>query len=255
MIANYHTHTPLCNHAIGTETEYVEAAIAGGLQVLGFSDHTPQFFPGQYYSRMRMKPWELRDYIDTVLQLKEKYAGQLQIHLGLEVEFYPALFGELMDVLCDTPVEYLLLGQHWNGNEEGQLYNGHPTRDEKQLKTYCHQTMDAMNTGVFTYVAHPDILNYIGSDRVYKKLMRKLCQEAKSCNLPLELNLLGLREGRQYPNRLFWEIAAEEGCTAVLGSDAHCPDHIFQPDTENAALALVNQLGIRLLDTVELKDF
>ena len=255
MIPNYHTHTPLCNHAIGAEIEYVEAAIAGGLQVLGFSDHTPQFFPGQYYSRMRMKPWELRDYIDTVLQLKEKYAGQLQLHLGLEVEFYPALFGELMDVLRDTPVEYLLLGQHWTANEEGQLYNGHPTRDEKQLKTYCHQTMDAMNTGVFTYLCHPDILNFIGSDRAYKKHMRKLCQEAKSCNLPLELNLLGLREGRQYPNRLFWEIAAEEGCTAVLGSDAHSPDHIVQPETEKAALALVNQLGIRLLDTVELKGF
>ena len=31
MIANYHTHTPRCNHAVGTEEEYVQAAIQRGL--------------------------------------------------------------------------------------------------------------------------------------------------------------------------------------------------------------------------------
>lgn len=41
MIANYHTHTWRCNHAVGTEREYVERAIEGGLKILGFSDHTP----------------------------------------------------------------------------------------------------------------------------------------------------------------------------------------------------------------------
>lgn len=36
MIANYHTHTWRCRHADGTEREYVERTIEGGLKILGF---------------------------------------------------------------------------------------------------------------------------------------------------------------------------------------------------------------------------
>lgn len=253
MIANYHTHTPRCNHAVGQESEYVKAALEAGLQILGFSDHTPQFFPGEYYSRMRMHPWQLKDYIQTVLRLKEEYADRLQIHLGLEVEYYPAIFPELMEVLADTPVEYLLLGQHWNGNEENEPYNGRPTKDEGMLKRHCNQVIDAMHTGVFTYLAHPDILNFVGSERAYRRHVRRLCQAAKSCGIPLELNFLGLREGRYYPNMRFWEIAAEEGCQVIFGCDAHTPEQLQYQETEAKAKAMLASLGMELLETIELK--
>ena len=254
MIANYHTHTPRCNHAFGAEIEYVQAAIDSGLQILGFSDHAPQFFPGQYYSRMRMRPWELKNYVQAVNELQAKYADTLQIHLGLEVEYYPAIFPELVEVARDHGIEYFLLGQHWNGNEEGEPYNGRPTEDERQLKTYCNQVMDAIQTGLFTYIAHPDILNFTGSDRVYKRHIRKLCQAAKSCDIPLELNLLGLREKRHYPSARFWEIAAEEGCSVILGSDAHRPEHTVQPDVEKDALDFLASFAITPLSTVALRN-
>ena len=253
MIANYHTHTPRCNHAVGQESEYVKAALEAGLQILGFSDHTPQFFPGEYYSRMRMRPWQLKDYIQTVLRLKEEYADRLQIHLGLEVEYYPAIFPELMEVLADTPVEYLLLGQHWNGNEENEPYNGKPTKDEGILKRHCNQVIDAMHTGVFTYLAHPDILNFVGNERAYRRHVRRLCQAAKSCGIPLELNFLGLRENRYYPNMRFWEIAAEEGCQVIFGCDAHTPKQLQYQEAEAKAKAMLAPLGIELLETIELK--
>lgn len=53
MIANYHTHTWRCRHADGTEREYVERAIEGGLKILGFSDHSPYPFPDGYDSGKR----------------------------------------------------------------------------------------------------------------------------------------------------------------------------------------------------------
>ena len=85
MIANLHTHTPRCNHAWGTEEEYVQSALEVGLQILGFSDHTPYFFPGEYYSHFRMRPELLEDYVTSVLAVREKYQGQIQIPLGLEI--------------------------------------------------------------------------------------------------------------------------------------------------------------------------
>lgn len=77
MIANYHTHTWRCMHASGTEREYVEKAIEGGLQILGFSDHTPMPYAGDYVSTVKMKPAQLEDYVNTILGLK---AGVPQRH-------------------------------------------------------------------------------------------------------------------------------------------------------------------------------
>ena len=45
MIANYHTHTTRCNHAVGSEREYVEKAIELGFSELGFADHAPMPLP------------------------------------------------------------------------------------------------------------------------------------------------------------------------------------------------------------------
>ena len=84
MIANYHAHTERCRHASGTEEEYLACAIQRGLKIFGFSDHTPQFFPGDYYSFMRMYPNELENYCQSVRSLQKTYRGQIALPLGLE---------------------------------------------------------------------------------------------------------------------------------------------------------------------------
>ena len=95
MFANYHTHTWRCHHASGTEKEYVETAIKGGLKILGFSDHTPYPFPEGVDTHAKMGMDELEGYVDTVLGLREEYKDDIEIHLGLEVEYLPPYFDEL----------------------------------------------------------------------------------------------------------------------------------------------------------------
>ena len=105
MIANYHTHTWRCRHADGTEREYVEAAIEAGLKILGFSDHTPQVYPGGYVCPVKMLPEELEGYVDTVLDLKREYKSDIEIHLGLEVEYLYTLWEPLLRLLEPYPIE------------------------------------------------------------------------------------------------------------------------------------------------------
>jgi len=130
MIANYHAHTSRCRHAVGQEREYVQSALKAGMQILGFSDHTPYWFGCDYYSTYRMFPEQLEDYVNSVLSLRREYAGKIQIPLGVEAEYYPKYFPELMARLRDTPVEYMLLGQHFVGNEISQHYCGAHRRSQ-----------------------------------------------------------------------------------------------------------------------------
>ena len=252
MIANYHTHTWRCNHARGTEVEYVENAIRNGIKILGFSDHTPYLFPGEYYSGFRMAPSQMAGYVRTINGLREEYQDRIKIYLGLETEYYPDLFPKYMEFVREYPVEYMILGQHYLGNETDDAYSGEKTEDEGRLARYCHQCMEAMNTGLFTYFAHPDLIHFTGDKKVYKEHMRELCREANSCHMPIELNLLGMEERRHYPNPRFWEVAAEENCLVVLGRDAHDPKAFDRVKQEKKALKIVKKLGLDLVDTVEL---
>ena len=250
MRANYHTHTWRCNHATGLEEDYVKTAVEQGFDILGFSDHTPQFFPEGYTSKIRMDPQELPNYCKLVRDLRDRYSDRIRIHVGLEVEYYPALFSDLLPLVRDQGVEYLLLGQHFLDNEQGSTYAGAPTADESILRRYCEQSMEAMQTGCFTYFAHPDLIKFQGDHAIYRKYMRRLCQEAKSCGLPLEMNLLGYWSKRNYPDIRFWSIAAEEGCQAVIGWDAHAPEQLIEPDAERTMRKAAKRFGLELLDTV-----
>jgi histidinol-phosphatase (PHP family) len=250
MIANYHTHTPRCNHATGSEREYVEAALQAGLQILGFSDHSPCVFPGNYVSWHRMKLEELEDYVAAVLALREEYKDRIQIPLGLELEYFPGLMPQLLPILREQPIDYLLLGQHFLGDEIGEPYCGHATDDKKILERYCDQTIEGMQTGLFLYLAHPDLIYFTGDDHTYRNQMRRICREAKGCGMPLEWNLLGQCIGRNYPDMRFWEMAAEEGCDVILGWDAHAPNSMGNTAALEFAQDAIRRLDMHLLDTV-----
>ncbi len=246
MTANYHTHTARCHHASGTEREYIETAIARGLKVLGFSDHSPQFFPtDEYYSYFRMRPEEMDGYVKTLTDLRREYSNDIDIKIGLEIEYYPELFCKLVDFLKPYNLDYIILGQHYLANE----YDTHesskgPKRTNEQLIRYTNQILEAIQTGKFTYIAHPDIFCFEGDEKFYESEARRLCEGAKSNNVPLEVNFLGLAEGRHYPSERFYRIAQEVGCDFVFGCDAHEPDEVMNPTTYKKVCEFAAHLGI-----------
>lgn len=253
MIANYHTHTPRCKHAQGSETEYVQCAIRAGLEILGFADHTPYPFPAGYISSFRMGVEEIDSYANAVRTAQKQFAEQIQVHLGVEAEYYPKYFADMVSLLRDHGVEYMILGQHMIGNEIDEPYLGIPDGNVKKLELYCDQAIEAMHTGLFTYFAHPDLFHFVGERKDYQTQMRRLCQAAKSCGVPLEINLLGMQGHRHYPNPFLWEIVGEEDCQVILGRDAHQPEALLETATEAQALEMVRQYGLNLITTVPLR--
>lgn len=244
MPENIHTHTARCHHATGTEREYIEAAIARGMRVLGFADHAPQFYPTDYVSGVRMLPEELPGYVETLSRLREEYRDRIEIRIGLELEYYPDCFEKTLDWIRRCGVEYLILGQHWTGNEIGERHTFDATDDEARLSLYVEQSLAGLRTGVFTYVAHPDGFHFTGDDGVYRRYMEHYCREARAMDIPLEINLQGLSQRRAYPDLRFWRIAAEVGCRIVLGCDAHQPEAMRDEQPYREGIDYCRMLGV-----------
>ena len=91
MYANYHTHTKRCQHAVGEDREYVEAAIAAGIQVLGFSDHCPWVYKDDFVSGIRMRADQVEEYVDSMQRLRTEYRNDIRILIGFETEHMPDL--------------------------------------------------------------------------------------------------------------------------------------------------------------------
>lgn len=232
ITANFHTHTTRCHHARGSEREYIEYAIANGFTTLGFSDHVPQPFENGYQSSIRMGMEELDSYVDTLRALREEYANQIHILIGFEVEYYPDLFETLLGKLRSYSTDYLILGQHYAPEEPSGFYCGQATEDEKRLEIYVNQVIEGLQTGVFSYLAHPDLIHFTGEDDIYCRHMRRICDCARKLDIPLEINMLGMHTKRHYPCDRFFRLAVEEGCRFIIGCDAHDPDGIRQPEQE-----------------------
>ena len=254
MKANYHTHTMRCHHAKGVEREYVEAAIANGFKILGFSEHTPYTYGENYHHHMRIRMDEMEAYVSEVLSLKEEYKKDIQIYLGLETEYFPLFYDELCEALKQYPLDYMILSAHFfgNGHQDERHFFG-ADNDDSYLRDYFYQLITGMNQGHFSYVAHPDILNYSGDTVIWEKYMRRICREANAKQLPLEINFHGIIENRLYPKESFWKIAGEEQCQVIFGLDAHDPKELdYQPQYEKA-MELVKKYDLHLLEELTLK--
>lgn len=248
MDYSYHNHTYRCHHATGTEREYVENAIANGIKYMGFSEHIPFVFPDGYQSGHRLRAEEVGYYFDTIKKLKEEFKDKIDIKIGFEVECYPQYFDTMIKNAFDYGAEYLILGHHYLQNECPEFVactKNHNKADN--LKEYVDSVVMGIKSGYFTYVAHPDVLNFVGDKGIYVNEMRKICISARECNVPLEINFLGIRGQRHYPNEIFWEIAGEEQPKVVFGFDAHRAEDAYDAQSLSIANCLVKKYNLNYI--------
>ncbi|MBQ7332739.1 MAG: histidinol-phosphatase [Clostridia bacterium] len=262
MLANYHTHTYRCNHADGTDEEYVKKAIAEDVKILGFSDHAPNAPRADgYRSYYKMAPEEVEEYYTSIRSLAEKYSEQIELHTGFETEYFRSTWKNEVEFMKKHPPEYLILGQHYvdferlNGVQGNHSDRGHSLCDDKErIKPYADIVIEAMSTELFSCIAHPDILTYTGKEQeYYLSEMARIIEASKKYGVPLEYNLLGQALGRQYPRRDFWQLAGELGAPAVLGCDAHNPERVAVKEEILEAEKLLSECNVKILETIELR--
>ncbi len=257
MKHNFHTHTTRCKHAVGTDEQHVKAALESGFDVLGFADHTPWAFASDYVSHCRMPADRWADYKQSVMDLKEKYAGQISLHLGLECEYYQKYFDQLRR-LQDDGCEYFILACHFLFTEEDFPYVGTAcAKSDDEVMRYAEHTVDGIRTGLYSYIAHPDLYMMHREEftPVCMAAADMICQAAKEARMPIEYNLLGLSgelhgHPRGYPNADFWQYVRKWDNEVILGVDAHDPAQLRDQPVWDTALQRLHALDFKLVNTI-----
>ncbi len=251
MKYNYHTHTALCHHAKGEPEEYVLAAIEAGFDEIGFADHSAWPFEN-FVSGMRMTEAELASYCESINTLKEKYKEKINIKLGLECEYFPKYLPWLKQRIKEFGIDFLIIGHHFSKDEPGSLYNGNMTTHE-QLYNYRDDIIEAMESGMFSYIAHPDIFmrGYPVFDEVCEEISRQIIEKSIETDTPLEYNLLGfshsINDGKQgYPYPDFWKLISEMKPPVTMGLDAHSPDVYLDHALYNKGIENLRALGLEI---------
>lgn len=252
---NYHTHTSRCGHALGTDEEYVQEAIAFGLTELGFSDHI--FLPDHQQIGIRGDYSMLDDYISSIENLKEKYKDQISIHLGFEAEAMPHYFPYYRRLLDEGHIEYLILGNHCEIDSHNQLhfFFSHATKS-RDIVRYTNSLVKGIKTGLFKIVAHPDyfMASYFKWNKTCIACSKKICKAAKKYDVILEFNFGAVRRGKHlmgqeyrfnYPYNKFWEIAKKYKCKVMIGLDAHSPGDISTLNNDGG-YEMFKELGLEL---------
>ena len=166
------------------------------------------------------------------------------------MEYYPLYFDEMLENAKKFGAEYLILGQHFVNqdatNHDG-TYIAYENNSPDDLKEYVRCVLEAMQKGVFTYLAHPDVFNFTGDDAIYKEEMEKICISSKKLNFPLEINFWGIKNNRFYPNEMFWEIAGKYGSPVTMGFDAHEVHSAYDDLSLPKAKALIEKYNLNYI--------
>lgn len=259
MKTNYHTHTQRCLHAQGTEEDYIRTALEAGVSVLGFSDHAP--FPDYDYG-YRMPYSELGEYFSAVDRLAKKYSSDIMIQKSLEIEYMPTYRDYYEMILSRYTPDYLILGEHFFLDSGGQLFNitTEPTDTDVYL-AYARAIAEALKTGYFQMVAHPDIfaMNHFAWDRNCDAAADIILEAAAANSTILEFNANGFRRGLHdypdgkrymYPHKNFWSKVVGSDIPVIIGSDCHNPTQVWD-DCMLKSRSILQELGITPIDTLE----
>ena len=77
--------------------------------------------------------------------------------------------------------------------------------------------------------------------------MQKICLASKEYNIPIEINFLGIRDKRIYPNEWLWEVASKIQCPVTFGFDAHDVHSAFDGESLVKAKGLVKKYNLNYI--------
>ena len=246
QLFNLHTHSNFSDGKSSAEEVVIEA-INQGLEVLGFSDHSPVPFENSF----AIKNDEVHNYISTIKSLKEKYQDKIDIYCSMEMDFIPGIVKDFKKTKEELGLDYMIGSVHLVGNDVEKLWfidgSKVETYDEglnnfyggdikKGVKTFFYQYNEMIETEEFDIVGHFDKIKmhnrdryFLEGDKWYRDLLMETLTLIKEKSLIVEVNTRGIYKKRStdfYPSTWILPIMREMNVPVVISSDAHLPSEL-----------------------------
>lgn len=251
--SSVHAHTTFCDGK-NTPEEMVRAAIGEGLSVIGFSGHT--YVP---FDDFGMKPEVIPAYIAEVNRLKQAYAGQIDVLLGIEID-PDAPETDL------SPFDYVIGSSHSVRDAKGKpwIVDCSPEMTQRAIdegfggdaialaKAYFDQLADYVIALRPTIVGHFDLLTKFSEkypvintdDPAYREAALSALTRVLQAGLICEVNTGAISRGWRttpYPAPFLLRQIRDFGGRVTLTADTHAADSITCAFDE--ALAVIRQAG------------
>lgn len=263
MKSNHHTHT-IYSDGNSNPEDYVIQAIEKGFDILGFTEHSPLNFENTF----SFKEANREAYINLISNLKERYAGQLMIHAGMEMDYIPGISEDFASIRESYKLDYLIGSVHLvkPANSDKLWFTDgprHETYDDglfnlfggdirKAVGTYYRQVNEMISSQEFEILGHFDKIKmhnkgrYFSEDEIwYQSLVNETIELVSQKDLVVEVNTRGIYKKRSdttYPGREILLQLKKKGIPVMINSDAHVPNEL---DGEFAyAAGLLKEAGI-----------
>ena len=249
--SNYHSHCTFCDGRSSME-EFVKFAIAKGVRKYGFSSHAP--LPFDTFWNMKLDDFE--EYEAEFYRLKTKYSSEIELFLGLELDYINNFFELQHDLYKTDHLDYLIGSIHYmdrlkNGDfwcidgPFDDFYAGLQELFDGDIRLATERFFEIsklmIQKGGFDIVGHFDKIALNASkcqgfniaDSWYKNQVGEALQLIKSKGVIVEINTKSLsRHGITYPDIQFFPLINELQIPIVVNSDCHYPTNIidgFEP--------------------------
>ena len=264
MFSNLHTHTNFSDGSSPPD-DYIKEALRLGFRSLGFSDHSPLPFDNTFALREE----KTQEYCDTIIRLKNKYKGKLDILLGMEVDFIPGVGHPPSWFRRQFPLDFIIGSVHLvKDPEEEELWfidGPHAeTYDNGLSKVFGGDIRKAVTVYYrqlqeLIAVYKPDVVGHLDKIKMHNKgryfdenepWYRKLVDETLGVMLDagclMEVNTRGIYKKRSetlFPGSEVLRKAHSLGIRVTITSDAHKPHELSLHMKETAAI--LKQAGYR----------
>ena len=243
-LTNYHSHCSFCDGRAPFE-EFVKEAIRQGFYSYGVSSHAPLPFPTQWTME-----WEqMEAYLDEFKNLRSKYADEIELYVGLEIDYLNEESNPSVARFTELPLDYRIGSVHLLYDAAGEVvdidcspavfkervdrhFNGDVLR---VIRMYFDRLFRMVELGGFDVLGHADKMHYNAScyhpglldEPWYEALMKDYFSLVASRGYLVEINTKAFDSlGTFYPNSRYWELMKEYQIKVLVNSDAHYPERI-----------------------------
>lgn len=233
-------HTPLCGHAVGDPVEYVEAAVAKGMDRITFTCHIPLDLGDDFGGTgIRMRRSQLETYRAMVDAAAERgTALGVEVFYGIEAEVFPddRVVARVREIIEKEPFDFVLGSLHHQLPAYHSWLDANGEHDEPAvICAYFRHLAQAVRSGLYDSIAHPDVIRIYGTvepfdPREYRTEIEEFLKALSEEDHCMEVNTSGLIKGvyEVHPAPVILEWAREKDIRLTMGSDAHSPGQVGQ---------------------------